>query len=66
MSSKKGLRTLIVGCLRVHIQGLVPNNAEMSQKVLFIHIADVLFFLQLSEIQVSTKIQVRVSVQASK
>ena len=50
MSSKKGLRTLIVGCLRVHIQGLVPNNAEMSQKVLFIHIADVLFFLQLSEI----------------
>ena len=55
MSSKKGLRTLIVGCLRVHIQGLVPNNAEMSQ-VLFIHIADVLFFLQLSEIQVATKI----------
>ena len=55
MSSKKGLRTLIVGCLRVHIQGLVPNNAEMSQ-VLFIHIADVLFFLQLSEIQVTTKL----------
>ena len=48
MSSKRGLRTLIVGCLRVHTQGLVPNNAKMQQ-ILFIHIADVLSFLQLSE-----------------